>query len=244
MADQSEANLPPHLDRFWMHCTTHMYVFLMKTIHRKPSVTFSAIPHTEFHSQCKIGAKFFDRYSYQLEKIAKDTWDKLTTSITVNKLNDISRSNSINVESFRPIYFFWITGGELWGEEVNWHLRYVGVYFLLISEYPLTDIRNESVDDLQDDCCERWWEAVIHLFFKDCWHAVGDSLDLGQGENAMMFLQTHVNEFSDIDEDVAMGNYSLPSLAPVFLMRTFLMFHPGNRAISVKMMIWAIETFC
>ena len=66
--DQSEANLPPHLDRFWMHCITHMHVFLIKLIHRKPSVTFPAIPHTKFHLQCKIWDKFFVRYSYLLGK--------------------------------------------------------------------------------------------------------------------------------------------------------------------------------
>ena len=31
-----------HLDRFWMHGTTHLHVFFMKSIHHKPSVTFSA----------------------------------------------------------------------------------------------------------------------------------------------------------------------------------------------------------
>ena len=69
MANQSEANLPPHLDRFWMYCTTHMHFFFIKSIHRKPSVTCSAIPHTEFHLQCKIWDKFFVRYSYPLEKL-------------------------------------------------------------------------------------------------------------------------------------------------------------------------------
>ena len=64
----SEANLPLHLDRFWMHCTTHMHVFLIKSIHSKLSVKFSAIPHTKFHLQCKIWNKFFVRHSYQLEK--------------------------------------------------------------------------------------------------------------------------------------------------------------------------------
>ena len=68
MADQSEANLQPLLDRFWMHCTTHMHAFLIKSIHHKPSVTFSAIPHTKFYLQCKIWDKFFVRYSYSLEK--------------------------------------------------------------------------------------------------------------------------------------------------------------------------------
>ena len=78
MPDQSEANLPPHLDHFWMDCTTHMHVFLIKTIHRKPSVTFSAIPHTKFHLQCKIWDKFFVRCYYPLEKwrnILKINWN-------------------------------------------------------------------------------------------------------------------------------------------------------------------------
>ena len=43
-------------------------VFLINSIHRKPSVTFSAIPHTKFHLQCKIWDKFFVRYSYTVEK--------------------------------------------------------------------------------------------------------------------------------------------------------------------------------
>ena len=68
MADKSQANLPLHLDRSGMHCTTHMHMFLIKSIHLKPSVTFSAIPHTKFHLQCKIWDKFFVRYSYPLEK--------------------------------------------------------------------------------------------------------------------------------------------------------------------------------
>ena len=80
MADEGEVNYPPHLDRFWMHCTTHMHGFLIKSIHRKPSITFSAIPHTKFYLQCKIWDKLWH------------TWDKLTTSSTVDKLNDRSRS--------------------------------------------------------------------------------------------------------------------------------------------------------
>ena len=69
MANQSEANLPPLLECFWMHCTTHTHVFLIKSIHRKPSVIFPAIPHTKFHLQWKIWDKFFVRYSYPLEKL-------------------------------------------------------------------------------------------------------------------------------------------------------------------------------
>ena len=53
---------------------THMHVFMIKSIHRKPSVTFSAIPHTKFHLQCKIWDKFFVRYSYPLEK-SRNTLD-------------------------------------------------------------------------------------------------------------------------------------------------------------------------
>ena len=71
MADQSEANLLPHLERFWMHSTTDIHVFFINSIHRKPFVTFPAIPHTKFHLLCKILDKFFVRY-------------KLTTSSTVN----------------------------------------------------------------------------------------------------------------------------------------------------------------
>ena len=47
--------------------TTYMYVLLVRSIHRKPSVTFLAIPRTKFHLQCKIWDKFFVRY-YPLEK--------------------------------------------------------------------------------------------------------------------------------------------------------------------------------
>ena len=68
MSDQSEANLPPHLNLFWTHCTTHMHVFLKKSIHRESSVTFSTIPHTKFHSQSKIWDKCFVRYSYPMKK--------------------------------------------------------------------------------------------------------------------------------------------------------------------------------
>ena len=50
-----------------------MHVFLIKSIHRKPSITFLAIPHTKFHLQCKIWDKFFFWCSYPLEK----SWNTL-----------------------------------------------------------------------------------------------------------------------------------------------------------------------
>ena len=46
--------LPSHLDRFWTLCATHKHVFLIKSIHRKSSVTFEVTPNTKFHWRCKI----------------------------------------------------------------------------------------------------------------------------------------------------------------------------------------------
>ena len=45
----------------------HMHMFLIKLIHRKPFVQFSAIPHTKFDLQRNIWDIFFVRYFYQLE---------------------------------------------------------------------------------------------------------------------------------------------------------------------------------
>ena len=66
---------------------------LIKSIHRKPSVTFSAMPHTKFHLQCKIKDKFFLRYSYPLEKTRKTleiNWQH--RALWTNKMTDRART--------------------------------------------------------------------------------------------------------------------------------------------------------
>ena len=90
-------NFNIYLDPFWMHCTTHLHVFLIKSIHRKPSVTFSAIPHMKFHLQCKIWDKFFVRYSYPLEKPRNTLEINWQHRALWEKLNFRSRLNSTSV---------------------------------------------------------------------------------------------------------------------------------------------------
>ena len=104
-----------------------------------------------------------------------------------------------------PSFFFWITGGELYGEEVdsiiplaNISGTSVPITFLLASEYPLTGIRNGCL-------FVRWISCCIALSW--C------------------------------------GSVVVRRPAPVFRLQAVPSFPPGNQAISVEVIVWAVEAF-